>query len=70
MRRTLWPLLDLLDWSVLAVLLVLPIYSLWRLLRQVREITNETYVTGLHLVMGGYLPLWFGLTLVEKALNR
>jgi len=36
----------------------------------VREMTDEVSTTGFQLLIGGYLPLWFGFTLVERVLSR
>jgi cbb3-type cytochrome oxidase subunit 1 len=69
LRATLWPQLGIGDWFMLAVLLVLPILALWRHLRHVREMTDAVSTTGFQLVIGGYLPLWFGFTLVERVLK-
>ena len=70
LRATLWPQLGIFDWFVLTVLLVAPILTLWRHLRHVREMTDQVSTTGFQLVIGGYLPLWFGFTLVERVLSR
>ena len=70
LRATLWPQLGTFDWFVLTVLLVAPILPLWRHLRHVREMTEEVSATGFQLVIGGYLPLWFGFTMVERVLGR
>jgi hypothetical protein len=70
LRATLWPQLGIFDWFVLTVLLVAPILTLWRHLRHVREMTEEVSATGVQLVIGGYLPLWFGFTMVERVLGR
>jgi cbb3-type cytochrome oxidase subunit 1 len=70
LRAKLWPQLGIGDWFMLATLLVLPILALWRHLRHVREMTDEVSTTGFQLVIGGYLPLWFGFTLVERVLSR
>ena len=32
--------------------------------------TEEVSATGFQLVIGGYLPLWFGFTMVERVLGR
>ena len=66
LRATLWPRLGIFDWFMLSVLLVAPILALWRHLRHVREMTDEVTTTGFQLVIGGYLPLWFGFTMVES----
>ena len=70
LRATLWPQLGIWDWFMLSVLLVAPILALWRHLRHVREMTDEESNTGFQLVIGGYLPLWFGFTMVERVLGR
>ena len=70
LRATLWPQLGIMDWFMLSVLLVAPILTLWRHLRHVREMTEEVSTTGFQLVIGGYLPLWFGFTMVERVLGR
>ena len=70
LRATLWPQLGIFDWFVLTVLLVAPILALWRHFRHVREMTEEVSTTGFQLVIGGYLPLWFGFTMVERVLGR
>ena len=70
LRATLWPQLGIWDWFMLSVLLVAPILTLWRHLRHVREMTEEVSTTGFQLVIGGYLPLWFGFTMVERVLGR
>ena len=70
LRATLWPQLGIGDWFILSLLLVLPILALWRHLRHVREITDEVWGAGFQLVIGGYLPLWFGFTLMERVLSR
>ena len=70
LRATLWPQLGTWDWFMLSVLLVLPILALWRHLRYVREMTEEVSTTGFQLVIGGYLPLWFGFTMVERMSGR
>jgi hypothetical protein len=69
LRATLWPQLGLMDWFVLAILLVAPILGLWRHLRHVREMTDEVWNTGVRFVACGYVPLWFGFTLVERVLK-
>ena len=70
LRTTLWPQLGIFDWFVLTVLLVAPILTLWRHLRHVREMTEEVSTTGFQLVIGGYLPLWFGFTMVDRVLGK
>ena len=70
LRATLLPQLGIFDWFVLTALLVSPNLALWRHLRHVREITDDVSVTGFQLVIGGYLPLWFGFTMVERVLGR
>ena len=70
LRATLWPQLGIREWFMLSVLLVLPVLALWRHLRHVREMTEEISTTGFQLVIGGYLPLWFGFTMVERVLGR
>ena len=69
LRNELWPQLGVLDWFVLILLLVSPPIALWHYLRHVREMSNEVFNTGFRLVMGGYVPLWFGFTLVRRVLN-
>jgi len=70
LRATLWPQLGIFDWFVLTVLLVAPILTLWRHLQHAREMTEEVSTTGFQLLIGGYLPLWFGFTMVERVLSK
>jgi hypothetical protein len=69
LRATLWPHLGIVDWLILAMLLVSPIFVLWQHLRHVREMTDEVWNTGVRFVAGGYVPLCFGFTLVERVLR-
>ena len=69
LRGELWPQLGVADWVILALLLVAPFFAVWHHFRHVREITTEASNTGIRLALGGYVPLWFGLSLLRRVLN-
>ena len=54
---------------MLVGLLTSLLFCLWHYFRQVRETSEQVLSTGIRLVLGGYVPLWFGFTLVRRVLN-
>jgi hypothetical protein len=68
-RNELWPKLGLIDWFILSLLFVAPLFAVWRYFRDVPHITDAAWQTGFRLALGGYIPLWFGLSLVRRILN-
>ena len=69
LRNELWPQLGPIDWFILSLLLVSPLFALWQHFRSVRDTTEVAWQTGFRLALGGYIPLWFGLSLVRRVLN-
>jgi hypothetical protein len=69
MRNELWPHLGLFDWFILSLLLASPLIGVWQHFREVRDTTDIVWTTGFRLALGGYIPLWFGLSLVRRILN-
>jgi hypothetical protein len=70
LRSELWPQLWAIDWFILALLLASPLFALWSHIGNVGEISDDVWKTGIRLALGGYVPLWFGLGLVGRVLNR
>ena len=68
-RIELWPKLGPLDWVILGLLLISPLLAVWQHLRAVPDTTDVALQTGFRLALGGYIPLWFGLSLVRRVLN-
>ena len=66
----LWNLLRVVDWIVLAMLISAPAVGVWRHFREVEEVTEKAYVRALQVAIGGYVPLWWGLGLAGRMLNR
>ena len=69
LRNELWPQLGLFDWFILSLLLVAPLLALRQHFRDVRDTTDAAWRTAFRLALGGYVPLWFGLSLVRRVLN-
>jgi len=69
LRSKLWPKLEVVDWFMLVLLLTSPLFNLWHYFRHVREMSEQVLQTGIRLVLGAYVPLWFGFTLLQRVLN-
>jgi hypothetical protein len=66
MYRLVGDRLSFVDWTIILLLLASPPFALWRHLRRVTDLTDDILATGSRIAVGGYLPLWFGFSLVRK----